>query len=166
MIGPKRVALRRAALSAVLLSGAFAGAGILSSPALASTAAATKTMKTKFNYTCTAGSPSHPFASGTINEALQTYYPASVKAGQKFTVKWKVRAFVTKSLASAGYAVAPNGTEKALVEEFRWPSTDATVPGDTVATTKKPVHEEGKISSPNGFYVHVNLTTTPQFTAG
>jgi hypothetical protein len=165
MIGSNRAVLCRAALSAALLGGAFAGAGILSSPALASSAA-TKMMKTKFNYTCTAGPASHPFATGTVNVTQETYYPASVKAGQKFTVKWKSSNFVTKNLAGAGYALDRNGTEKAIIYEDLWPSTGATVPGDTIATPKKPVLESGKINSPNGFYVYVKLTTTPQFTAG
>jgi hypothetical protein len=75
-------------------------------------------------------------------------------------------------LASAAYAIAPNGSEKGTVTLDTDLATNATPSSQNVAGTNG-IPEEGTISSPNGFNVFTppqgstpGYFTTQSFTAG
>ena len=134
-----------------------------SAPAFANAAAKTKTTKTTFTLSCKTG-----IANGDVSVTTTQTYPASVAAGAKFTIKWSSVTTVEGALASAAYALAPNGSEKGTVTTDTDLSTDATPKSMNVAGTKG-VAESGTISSPSSFpiYTPVNGTlTTGSFKAG
>jgi hypothetical protein len=162
MIGSNNGALRRVALSAGLLGSAFAGAGVFASQAGAAPAG-TKTTVTTFTLSCNAS-----ITSGTVSVKATNVYPASVKAGSKFSFKFKSITTVSGALASTAYGLAPGGSEKGQVVNDNYTSSDATLPGDNVA--KPPFNESGTISSPSSFNVYTpakgGYVTTPKFTAG
>jgi hypothetical protein len=162
MIHSKRGTLRRAALLVALLAGVFASVGAFSSSAFASTAA-NKTTKTTFTLSCKTG-----IANGDVSVATTQTYPASVKPGAKFTIKWSSVTTVEGALATAAYAAAPNGSEKGTVTLDTDLSTDATPKTLNIAGTKG-VAESGKISSPSSFPIDTPVSgslTTPAFKAG
>jgi len=163
MFHSSRGALRRVVLSAALFGGVFASVGAFSLPAHASTPAATKTTKTTFTLSCKTG-----LANGDVSVTTTQTYPVSVAAGAKFKIKWSSVTTVEGALATAAYAVAPNGTEKGTVTTDVDLSTDATPSSMNVAGTKG-LPEQGTISSPNSFPISTPVTgsnTTASFTAG
>jgi hypothetical protein len=162
MIHSRRGSLRRISLLVALLSGVSASLGAISSPAFASTAA-TKTTKTTFTLYCKTG-----LADGDVSVATTQTYPASVAAGQKFTIKWSSITTVGGALAGAAYLVAPGGKEKGTVTTDNDLSTDATPKTLNIAGTKG-VKESGTISSSSGFPIYTPVKgslTTQSFTAG
>jgi hypothetical protein len=157
--------VRRIVLSATLLAGVIASLAAYSSPALASTAAATTTKTTTFTLSCDTG-----IANGDVSVTTTQTYPKSVKAGATFTIAWSSVTTVEGSLASAAYALAPNGKEKGTVTTDDDVSTDATPSTNNVAGTSG-VKEQGKISSASSFPVYTPKSgkpplITPTFTAG
>lgn len=161
MIYSRRGPLRRVALSVTLLAGVLASVGMFSSPALASTAA-TKTTKTTFTLSCKTG-----IANGDVSVTTTQTYPTKVAAGKKFTIKWSSVTTVKGALATAAYAVAPNGSEQGTVTTDTDLSTDATPKSVNIAG--KGLAESGTISSPSSFPIYTPASgtyTTPSFTAG
>ena len=142
---------------------------MFSSPALAgaATTATTTTTQTTFTLNCDTG-----IANGPVSVTTTQTYPVSVKAGKKFTIKWSSVTTVGQELASAAYALAPNGSEQGTVTTDQDLSTDAKPATDNVAGSKG-VQEKGTISSPNGFPIYTppqgsspGYFTTPKFKAG
>jgi hypothetical protein len=169
MIHLKKTGLCGAALSAVLLGGAFTTVGVFSSQALASPAA-TKTTKSTFTLYCKTG-----LANGDVTVDTTQVYSPSVKAGSKFTLKWQSITHVSTALATAAYGIAAGGKEKGTVTLDNDLSSDAK-PSTLNLAGKKGIPEEGYISSPSGFAVYTpsnaagtalkGFNVTPSFTAG
>jgi hypothetical protein len=80
-----------------------------------------------------------------------TLAPASVRAGSKFTIKWRSEILLTPPYSSSAYAVAPSGSVRGMIIRNTWLSSDATLPGKNVAAP--PVEEFGTISNPNSLPV-------------
>jgi hypothetical protein len=137
--------------------------GVFSSQALASPAA-TKTTKTTFTLHCSAS-----IAVGDVSVQTTQVYSPSVKAGSKFTLKWKSVTTVSGQLAAAANAIAPDGSERGTVTLDNDLSTDASPKTNNIAG-KKGIKEFGMISTGvNSFKVYTPKTgyeTTPSFTAG
>lgn len=129
--------------------------------------AATKTKITKFTLSCKTG-----IANGNVTVTTTQTYPSSVASGAPFTLQWSSVTEVQGALASAAYAIAPNGSEKGTVTLDTDLATNATPSSQNVAGTNG-IPEEGTISSPNGFPIYTppqgstpGYFTTQSFTAG
>jgi hypothetical protein len=129
--------------------------------------AATKTKTTKFTLSCKTG-----IANGDVAVTTTQTYPSSVAPGASFTIQWKSVTEVEGALASAAFAIAPNGSEQGTVTLDTDLVTNGTPSSQNVAGTNG-LPEEGSISSPNGFPIYTppqgstpGFFTTQSFTAG
>jgi hypothetical protein len=144
--------MRRVVLSVTLLAGVIASLAAYSSPALASTVATTTTKTTTFTLSCNTG-----IADGDVSVTTTQTYPTSVAPGAKIKIKWSSVTTVEGALASAAYAVAPNGSEKGTITTDDDLSSDGTPATKNIAGTSG-LFEEGIITSPSSFPVYTPTT--------
>jgi hypothetical protein len=153
LINSKWGARRRVGLSVALLAGVFASVGALSSPALAATPMTTTTKTTTFTLSCDTG-----IADGDVSVTTTQTYPTSVAPSTKIKIKWSSVTTVEGALASAAYAIAPNGTEQGTITVDNDLSSDGTPATKNIAGSSG-LFEEGDITSGSSFNVYTPTTT-------